>query len=216
LGVTLTEYLTAVLIQSVDAIQRRHVRRESRLKPVKVCIPVNLRAFFPSPTLRNFSFFVNPGIEARLGACSLEEIAALVHHQMGLEATEKNLRARFSVNVRSERNPILRVTPLFLKNLVMRAVFYRVGDRKTSTTLTNLGRVELPQEMARYVQRVDLVLGPLSRNRAVSAAITYGDTLYYTFTNTMKNRELEREFFCRLVQLGIPVKVESNEQWSER
>ncbi|MDO4732342.1 MAG: hypothetical protein Q4B50_02330 [Bacillota bacterium] len=214
MGVTLTEFLTAVLIQSVDSIQRKNVRREGHLKPVKVCIPVNLRAIFPSSTLRNFSFFVNPGVEARLGEYSLEEIAAIVHHQMGLEVTEKNLRARFSVNVRSEQNPILRVTPLFLKNLVMRAVFYRVGDRKTSTTLTNLGRVQLPPEMSKYVQRMDLVLGPLSRNRAVSAAISYQDTLYYTFTNTMKSRELEREFFHRLVKLGIPVKVESNQQWS--
>lgn len=215
LGVTLTEYLTAVLLLSADAIQRRHVRQEIRLKPVKVCIPVNLRAFFPSQTLRNFSLYVNPGIEGRFGKYTLEEVAAAVHHQMGLEATEKNLRARFSVNVHSEQNPILRVTPLFLKNLVMRSVFYRVGDRKTSTTLTNLGRVQLPPEMAAYVERMDLVLGPLSRNRVVSAAITYQDTLYYTFTNTMKNSELEREFFSRLVKLGIPVKIESNNHWTE-
>ena len=210
LGVTLTEYLTAVLIFCMDKMQRQTVRRNRRLKPVKVCVPVNLRKIFPSSTLRNFALYVNPGIEPRLGQFSFEEIAQIVHCQMSLEATEKNLRARFSENVRSEQLLPLRLAPLFLKNIVMRLVFSQVGDRITSTCLSNLGKVDLPPEMARYVTRMDMMLGPLSENRVICAALSYQGSLHFTFTSTIRETDLPREFFRFLVKQGIPVKVESN------
>jgi hypothetical protein len=209
-GVSLTEYLTAVLLLSVDTIQRREVKFQRLLKPVKVCIPVNLRSFFPSETLRNFALFVNPGIAPRLGVYTLDDILQEVHSFMRLEATPQKLSARISTNVRSEQSTFLRLAPLFLKNLVMKIAFSRLGDRKTSTIISNIGQVRLPPEMAAYVTRMDMMLGPLSRNRVVSAVISYGDTLYLTFTRTITDSRVEREFFKNLVHLGIPVKVESN------
>ncbi len=209
-GATLTEYLTAVLLLSVDTLQRRETKSTRRMKPVKVCVPVNLRAFFPSDTLRNFALYVNPGIDPKLGVYTLDEIIKAVHCYMGLEATKKRLGARFATNVRTVKNPVLRMTPLFIKNLVIRIGFSWAGDRKTSTILTNLGNTRVPDEMAAYVTRMELVLGPLSRNRVVSAALSYGDTLYYSFTRTITDSRLEREFFKNLVKLGIHVKVESN------
>ena len=60
-GVTLTEYLTAVMITAADKIQRQACKAESRLKPVKVCIPINLRRFYPTNTMRNFFHLRKPG-----------------------------------------------------------------------------------------------------------------------------------------------------------
>ena len=42
---------------------------------------------------------------------------------MGIELTPMVLGAKFTTNVRSEQNAVLRVTPLFLKDLAMRAAF---------------------------------------------------------------------------------------------
>ncbi len=208
--VSITEYLTAVMIMSIDTLQRRERKKPLSLKPVKVAVPVNLRAFFPSETLRNFSYFINVGIEPHYGEYTLDEILSDVHHYIHLEATKQKLGARIAFNVNSEKNPVMRLVPLFLKNLVMRVVFNRVGDRKTSTTITNLGQVKLPEEMAEYVTRIDLILGPLSRNRVVAAVISYKNTLHFTVTRTITDPSVEREFFRNLVRLGIPVKVESN------
>ena len=212
LGVSVTEYLTAILILSVDAIQRRKVRDRKRLKPVKINVPVNLRTLFPSETLRNFASYVNPGIDPRLGEYTLPEVAALVHHFMRTEVTQKALNAKFTTNVKTERNLLLRLVPLPLKNLVMKSVFMAVGDKKSSTCLSNLGRVELPEEMAKYVQRVDFILGPLSRNKIAGAAIGYDGKLNISFTRTIVSQEVEREFFTRLIKLGIPVLIESNQR----
>jgi hypothetical protein len=212
-GVSLTEYLTAVLIMAVDKIQRQRVRSEKRLKPVKVCVPINLRSFYPTRTMRNFASYVNVGIDPRYGAYSFDEVLSAVHHYMRSEVTEKQLNAKFSTNVRTEARKALRLTPLFIKNIAMKLTFYAVGDRKSSTSISNLGAATLPDEMAQYVTRMDFILGPLSRNKVVCGAITYQGTLVLNFLRTIKESEVEHEFFRYLVKLGVPVKVESNARW---
>lgn len=210
-GVTITEYLTAVLILSVDAIQRRRVAHVHRLKPVKICVPINLRNVFPSKTLRNFANYVNPGIDPRLGIYTFDEVLNIVHHFMGMEVTKKLLNAKITTNVRTEQNRVLRVMPLFIKNLAMKYAYSQVGDAISTTSLSNLGVTRLPEEMAKYVRRMDFILGPLADNRVCAAALTYNGRLRVNFTRTITEPVLEREFFTRLVKLGIPVKVESNQ-----
>ena len=209
-GVSLTEYLTALMITAIDKIQREEIHQTHRLQPIKVCVPVNMRAFYPSITKRNFSYFVNIGIEPKYGQHSFEEILQIVRHQTGLEITEKMLNARFSDNVRSEQAKILRIMPLFIKNFAMRLVFNRVGDRKTSTCLSNMGNTALPEEMSKYITRMDAILGPLSRNKVVCATISCNGTMIINFTRTMKESILEKEFFRLLVKEGVPVKIETN------
>jgi len=208
--VSLTEYLTAALIMAIDKLQRRTVLQEKRYKPVKVCVPINLRSFYPTNTMRNFASYVTPGIDPRYGLYSFDEVLSAVHHYMRAEVTEKLLNAKISTNVRSESRKMLRLTPLFLKNVVMKLTFYRMGDRKSTTTISNLGAVRLPEEMARFVTRMDFILGPLSRNKVVCGALSYNGLLTLNFTRTIQESLLEREFFRYLVKLGIPVKVESN------
>ena len=55
---TITEYLNAVLLYSLLTKQLKEGRR--RLRPVKIDMPVNLRRFFPSVTLRNFITMIYP------------------------------------------------------------------------------------------------------------------------------------------------------------
>jgi len=211
-GVSITEYLTAVLILSIDAIQRRNVPRIHHYTPVKISVPVNLRNVFPSKTLRNFANYVNPGIDPRLGEYTFDETLNIVHHFMAMEVTKKLLNVKITTNVRSERNAVLRVMPLFIKNMALKYVYSQVGDALSSTTLSNLGVAKLPEEMAKYVRRMDFILGPLANNRVCCAALTYNGRLRINFTRTIVEPTLEREFFTRLVKLGIHVKVESNQR----
>lgn len=211
-GVSLTAYLTALLIDAACQLQQEDGTARRRRRPVKICVPVNLRRFFPSETLRNFSSYVNPGVETRLGTYTLEEIVQAVHHYMGTEATAKRLGAKFTANVSSERNAALRLAPLFLKNVAMKCAFLMVGDRKTTTILSNLGLVTLPDAMAAHVSRIEFVLGPLSRNPVACAALSYGDTLCLNLTSTLREPALERAFLTRLVRQGVPVRVESNQR----
>ena len=212
LGVTVTAYLTAVLLQSLLELQAENVPRRQRRKNVKIQIPVNLRKLYDSRTMRNFVAVANVGVDPRLGDYTLEELAKLVHHQMHLSITPKNMQAIFTPNVTSEQNPVLKIVPLFLKNVIMRAVFDTIGERVASMTLSNLGRVELPEAMAPFVERVEFVLGPQS-TAPYNASVTswQGKTFINIVRNTVEPR-LEEIFFTKLVKLGCRVTVESNDR----
>lgn len=213
-GVSVTEYLSAVMVKAILNIQQRE--GHGRRRPVKVGVPVSLRRFYPDTnTKRNFSSYVNVGVEPRLGTYSISEIAKIVHHQMGLENTEKMMNSKFSTNVHSEDSMIVRMIPLFIKNLVMRAVFNMVGDRKTATTISNLGNIKLPDTMSKYVERIDFLVGPLSKNRVVCGVVSYNGVLYFNVVRTISESKLEREFFTLLVKQGLHVKIESNNVYNK-
>mgnify|MGYP001167228678 FL=1 len=209
--VTLTEYLTAVLIMAIDKVQRAEGKPQRKLKPVKICVPINLRKFYPTHTLRNFSNYTNPGIDPRYGIFNFDEVLSVVHHHMGSEVTEKKLNAKISTNVQVEKVRVLRLMPLFIKNIAMKMTFKFVGDRQTSSSISNLGAVRLPPEMEQYVTRMDIILGPLSRNRVIAAMLSYRGIVYFNFTRVIKETVIEREFFRMLVKLGVPVRIESNQ-----
>ncbi|MEI3090413.1 MAG: hypothetical protein V8T01_10870, partial [Oscillospiraceae bacterium] len=52
----------------------------------------------------------------------------VVHYRMGLENDPRMMGAKIATNVASERSPVLRVMPLFIKNAAMRVVFDMVGE----------------------------------------------------------------------------------------
>jgi len=64
-GASITEYLSAVLIYVILEKQKRE--KPYRLRPVALAIPINLRGWFPSETLRNFITTVRPYIDPSLG-----------------------------------------------------------------------------------------------------------------------------------------------------
>ena len=54
--------------------------------------------------MRNFSLFVLPEIDLRLGQYTFDEIIKIVHHRMKLETDEKLINKIISRNVGSEKN----------------------------------------------------------------------------------------------------------------
>ena len=209
-GVTVTAYLTAVLLWSILELQARDEPRRRKRKPVKVQIPVNLRQLYGGQTLRNFVAVANIGVDPRLGDYTLAELVQIVHHQMQLAITAKNMQTIFTPNVNSEQNPFIKPVPLFLKNLIMRAVFDAIGERVSCLSLSNLGNVALPDAMAPFVERVEFVLGPQS-TAPYNASVTswQGKTFINIVRNSVEPR-LEERFFTKLVELGFHVKIESN------
>ena len=175
-------------------------------------MPVNLRGLFPSQSLRNFAQYVTPEADSRLGDYTLEELCRIVHHRMGLEVTRKNMSARIATNVNSERIPILKVMPLFIKNFAMKMVYNRVGERKSSICMSNLGLVTLPEPLSDYVTRIDFVLGVQADTPCNCGICSYGGKLYINVIRSIREPELERRFFTFLRRAGLHVLVESNQR----
>lgn len=209
-GVSVTNFLCAAMMLALQNLQKEQVPSAKRRKPIKVLLPVNLRQLFPSRTLRNFAMYTTPEIDPRLGEYSFEEICGIVRHRMGMDITPKQMSMRIATNVSSERSLAIRVIPLFLKNIIMKAIFNAVGERKSCLSLSNLGAVILPETMTPYVERMDFILGIQANAPHNCGVLSYGDTLYINFIRNIRESGLEYHFFCVLRDMGLPVQVQSN------
>ena len=211
-GVSLTVFLSAVMMQALMNLQKEKERSFRKRKGIKLLIPVNLRQLFPSKTLRNFAMYTIPEIDPRLGEYTFAEICKVIQHKMGSEITPKHMSTVITTNVNDERNPLVRLIPLPVKNVVMKAIFDSVGERKSCLTLSNLGLVKVPQAMEPYIRRFDFILGVQAAAPYNCGVVSYGDTVYINFIRNTRDAELERHFHLVLRDMGIPVTVESNQK----
>lgn len=206
--VSVTEYLNAVLLYAL--LQKQKEDRVFRELPVSIAMPVNLRRFFPSRTLRNFITMVYPSIDPRMGAYTFEEILLQVHHFMRYYINNKFLNADITTNAAVTRNPLIRIVPLFFKDFVVRQFYKRVQDKQSSAGLTNLGIVEIPEEMRAHIERFDVLMGQPFSARTNCAVVSCGEVLSISFASSIVETDVERAFFRKLVQDGIHVKIETN------
>ena len=209
-NVSITEFLGAVMLQALQQLQAEQVPQQKNRKSIKLLIPINLRRIFGSSTLRNFVLYATPEIQTKLGAYSFEEICRIVHHQMGMDNNPKHMSMMIAANVVSEQILAVRLMPLFLKNIVMKAVYFAVGERKSSLSLSNLGQVRLPDVMVPYVERLDFILGVQATAPYNCGVVSFGDTINVNFIRNIRQSLLESRFYQILRDMGIPVLAESN------
>ncbi len=204
LNVSVTDFIVSVYVYALYRIQEK---RNAKKYAIKISVPVNMRNLFPSETVRNFSLFVKPGIYPYLGDYTFHEIVNQVHHFMKLELNEKYLSEVLGANVFIEKKMLIRLMPLSIKNKMITYVFNHYGENLYSGSLSNLGMVTVPQEMKPYVRNFGFALGVNKINPTNGSVITYGDTLSVTFSRTLAEAQLEKEFFTLLIDMGIPVKI---------
>ena len=207
---TLTVFMSAVMMKALLNLQKEKIPYVRNQERIKLLIPINLRHLFPSNTLRNFAMYTIPELDPRLGDYTLEEICKIIKHKMGAEFTAKHMGCVIATNVNDEKNPLVRLIPLPLKNLVMKAVFDSVGEKKSCLSFSNLGQVKVPAVMEPYIMRFDFILGVQAAAPYNCGMLSFGDTIYINFIRNIKEPELERHFFAVLQKSGLSATVESN------
>lgn len=201
-GVSVTEYLVALYMHVLARIRSSGTGGRGT---VRIEVPVDMRRIHASETMRNFSLFVSPEIDASRGAWSFEEVVQRVYHDMRLQTGRRELGRQMARNVRVERNPLVRILPLFLKDMLFSYVRRRFGEDPYSGVLSNLGRIVVPEDIADHVASFGFMLGPNPRMKTNCVVFSFGDDLFITFGSVIESRELERLFFTHLVGAGIPV-----------
>jgi len=209
-NVSLTTLLVAVYIDALQELQDTYVSKNLKKRPVAVQVPVNMRSIYPSKTLRNFSLFVIPEIDPRLGKYSFDEILQIVRETLITQTNEKAISRYLARNVGGQRNWLVRIIPLFFKKLLMPFLYTRMGENLCSGTLSNLGLVKLPEGMAKEVEQIDFILATNPINKVGCAVCSFGDKLVVNFSRNIHEADVERLFFTRLVKMGIHVKIDTN------
>ncbi len=206
-GATVTEFIGALLLFVHYEKQKEEKRRQ---KNVCVQIPVSLRKTFGIETLRNFSLYYLIGIDPLLGDYTFEEVLRHVVFRLRDINNEKTLRAMITANLKLANSPLMRVVPLVIKDLAIGIGFLFTGEQATTVLFSNLGKIELPDDMLPYVECVEMMAGPGRLNAVRCGGCGFKDKFIIDFANIFEESDIERRFFTALVKMGAHVKIESN------
>ena len=211
-GATVSEFLTAIML---DAFVRMIMDmpeplRKKVIAPVRINVPVNLRSFWDTRTMRNFFVSVEPEIDPRLGMWSFEEILERTRSYMALEIDRRALAARMSRNIRSEKNTLARLLPLPVKDLFLPGLYSARAASLYTSGLSNLGRVNMPDHLTPWIRRFDFIPPPAKDEKVKASVIGWGNEVHLSFGRLVRPAIAELYVFRSLRSSGIPVKVESN------
>lgn len=163
-------------------------------------VPVNMRKYYPSKTIRNFSMYC--GVRFPLSEIAdTPEFLQKISEQLVQKASKENMQnmlASTSFLVKA-----LRYVPLSVKMPVAKLVYGFLGDRIFSSTLSNLGTVTMPSELSSQIDSMDFVLGPAISNRANCALVTFGQTTTLSVTKMTADPSFEEAMYNLLRQDGI-------------
>ena len=195
LGVSMTSMLSGIMASAVMEVQKQHSRK---IQPVRIMVPADLRRMFGSSTLRNFILYALPTMEPGEEKLPLKDLARRFHSQIKEQLSPENMLARTSYNVRTQNAFWYRFIPLDLKRAAMRIAYKYFGESNSSITLTNLGSVTLPKEMAPYVDELHVTLTPRAGSPYNCGVIGLQDKLFITLSRFCPHAELEPVFFRKL------------------
>ena len=200
---SLTEFLVASLAYCIWKKNRNHK------KPIKISVPIDLRAYFETETLRNFSGYINVEVPAKQGEYTLLEIIEIVKAELK-RVDKEYLTAFINSNVSMQKNFLIKIVPLFLKNLFIKIFFKAWGEAYQTINVSNLGKVIVPDEFAQKIEKYSVDLGRPKYNAKTVGIISFGDKMVFTFSSKVKENDLEQAFFSYLSSLGLDILIESN------
>lgn len=204
-GVTINHYLVGTYVWSVykSFLQGR------LNKPIRVCVPVNLRPYFDSDTTKNFFVVVSAAFVATKEQYTFEEVLQTVAESLRSQITKENLENLMSYNVSNEKNPVLRAVPLGIKGFAMKLI-YKSSARANTTTITNLGVVPVAEPYRDYIKEFHAVLSMSKGQNVKGAVCSYGDNLVFTFSSCLRDTSVQKAFFRQVAEDGCKVEIETN------
>lgn len=204
---SVTQLLTAIIM--LVAIKNKRMFDNTK-RPFQVFIPADLRRHFPSKSLRNFSICIRSKIDLNK-SLSFIEILDIVKNELKEELEKENLLTIIASNVKWEKMLLLRMTPLFLKEIALKIGYENSGSAPNSFCLSNLGKIDVPREMKKYVEKITFANGSSSQAPVNMGVTKYDDKYFLTFSSTLVDRAIQRDFFRFLSSEGVKIILETNE-----
>ena len=205
-GVSINEYLVGVFAWSVYTECLKGMPSEL---PIRVAVPVNLRPYFDSITTKNFFAMVSAEFHPTKESYTFEEVLQIIRESLRSQMNKEHLEKLFSYNVSNEKLWIARAVPLPIKNVAMKHV-YTVSALANTSTVTNIGNISIEEPYRPYVEMF-LAFLAMSKGQDIKGTIcSYGDTLAFSFSYTLKDVSVQRCFFRKLAADGIAVEIDSN------
>ncbi|MDO4265805.1 MAG: alcohol acetyltransferase [Eubacteriales bacterium] len=224
-GVSITEYLSAVLMQAIAESERyqkrwgkkraglfssvRGVRSAAQIRsgqtekpPVTLMIPVNLRKYYPSKSLSNFFGLMEIEYGFPEGA-SFADLLAHVKKRFTEDLTKGQVAARMNGFVRIEKNPLMHIIPLPVKDFFLK-IGTTLGGRNVTAVFSNMSIISLPDCYTPYIEGFGAIA---STDKLQMCACSYQDSFYISITSKYRRTDIPAKVLEILRREGLTVSV---------
>ena len=200
-GATVTMYLLALMFIATKA------STEEMSGDINIQMPVNMRKYYPSRTLRNFSMYA--GIRIPIDEITtIDELLPEITEQVKEKSSKESMSAMVSGTNKLVNS--IKFIPMVVKSPVAKLIYGFLGEKIFTSTLSNLGVVTMPRGFAEHIKDMEFTLGPSKTNKALCSAITYGDTTVFTITKNTVSPVFEEKMCSLLSREGLNPIVEGS------
>ena len=201
-GVTVSSYIGAALmlalIDSMPAGKRR--------RPVTVSMPVNLRNFYKSSSLRNF--FNNVSVTHVYDGKETLKTLSIEYQKQLTEALEpEKVKDQMNYFQGFQNQWAIRAVPLALKEPGLN-FFAKQNEMRVSAVLSNIGVVKFPDKISDYI---DHYTGYCSSENPFVVLCSFKDVMTLGISYPYSDPRIIRKFINILSEKGIPVKLYATE-----
>jgi len=195
-GVGLSAYLGTNLMLAI----KEDMPYMQRKKPITISMPVNLRNYYPSDTVRNF--FNNVDVSHIFtGEETFDSLAREFDETLKAALAPERINDQMNRYQSIEKLFFTRMVPLFIKQPVVKT-FAKQEKKRVTAVLSNLGVLKIPPEMSRHVKEISDFCSTTTMFITVT---TYGNDFVLGITSAYQETSVVRRFVKALEASGSSV-----------
>jgi len=175
-----------------------------------VMIPVDLRRFFKSSTLNNFTTVVRCSVNPNRLPLTLRDYCRHIQEQLKAQLDKEGLEEKLSLATVMGLKWYMKIMPLALKSFFIKLGKLLSGETKQTMIVSNLGIATMPDGTEEYLD--SFAFNPNVSFKAPKniGLVSYEGKTTISFTRAIVSTEIERRFFTRLSKEGLSVEIISN------
>ena len=203
---TATVLIIALFIRAIHAEMNVRDMR----KPVVIAVPVNLRNFFDSKSTRNFFGLINIQYDFsnnQNNQAALEDILNTVKKGLDENLNQEYLQIRLNKLIKFERNFLIRIVPLTIKNIVMNFATF-LAERGVTAAVSNIGKIAMPDEAKSHIKLFNVFT---ATKRIQMCICSYQDNMMISITSPFVSKDIQCNFFRQLTDMGLTVEISAND-----
>lgn len=199
---TITVFLTALLFCAIND----GMSIKDRKHPVTISVPVNLRNYFESESVRNFFGIIYISHKFDSENESIESVIKDVAKQLKEGLTQEKIEQHMNSLVSMEKNMVIRAIPLAIKDLGLK-IAYNYTDMSVTAALSNIGKIKMPEEYSPYIRLFDVMT---STKKIQICMCSYNNNMVVNFADSFVSADIEKYFFRELAKMGVDIEIVSN------
>ena len=205
---TITGLMGAIILYSLYNVYFKG--KKTPKHNLRLFLPINARKYFNSHSMRNFMLYTRTTGEFRNKSITFEDVVGYVKDTLSKVNRDLLMRQLVS-NVNVEKNVLVKILPLPIKNFIMRIAYKLHGQDSNTVSFSNLGKLTIPEDMAPYIERFEFMIGVSKLSPVNMGAVSVNNTFVFSYASKFVDRDVIQQIASNMANLGIKVTVETND-----